>query len=156
MSKDKEKRKQYYLANKARENANAKIWYQKHRESEIAKNAEYRKQNKELFNWYHNKQRFSGLKIFILQRDKNQCLLCDIKEKLVVHHIDGIGYKNNQISNNTVENLITLCRQCHSALHHWQKKNRELKSKEDIVRTLVKPRERHHYGVIRKSFIYGD
>jgi len=40
--------------NKAKENAYSRMWYIKHRESEIEKNREYRKMNKELFDWYHD------------------------------------------------------------------------------------------------------
>jgi hypothetical protein len=130
-------------------------WYLKNRDTELEKNREYRKQNKELFHWYHDKSRFDGLRESILKRDNQKCKLCEAKDRLIVHHIDGNGYTNAKKPNNDLGNLVTLCKQCHSALHHWQKANRKLISSEDIVRTLGKPKERHHYGVDRKSFIYG-
>lgn len=137
------RRKQYYADHKESERKLCHRWYQKHRDSEIQKNTEYRKQNRELFDWYHNKDRFSGLRKVILERDSNQCQICKTLEKLVIHHIDGQGYKsvNKTAVNNDIENLITLCAPCHTALHHWQRQNKQLTSREDIVRTLVKARE---------------
>lgn len=112
-------------------------WYQLHREEEIKKNREYRNQNRELFNWYHNRDRFNGLKYTVLERNKNQCIICGSKNKLVVHHIDGTNYKLGN-ANNTLENLMTVCESCHHEIHWWQKANYNLKSSEDIVRTIRK------------------
>jgi len=114
-----------------------KKWYQKNKKSEIEKNKEYRAMNREMFNWYHNKDRFGGIKDLILKRDNFHCQVCGGEKKICVHHIDGTNYiKKN--ANNGLENLITLCKSCHSKLHWWQRKNYELKSSEDIVRTMAK------------------
>lgn len=124
--------------NKLEENrARNRKWYQKNRESEIEKNREYRKQNRELFDWYHNKERFDGVKEDILKRDDYKCQLCGTTEKLVVHHIDGNNHTSNK-ANNSISNLITFCSSCHNKLHWWQRKNRQLTSIEDIVRTMAK------------------
>lgn len=137
------RRKEYYKDHKTREQGLCKKWYSLNRESEIEKNLEYRKQNRELWEWYHNKDRFNGLKVVILDRDKNQCQVCETTENLITHHIDGAGYKSvsKEKVNNDIGNLITLCSPCHSALHHWQRQKRQLVSREDIVRTLVEARE---------------
>jgi len=134
------RRKQYYKDHKTHEKSLCKKWYQVNRDSEIQKNIEYRKQNRELFDWYHNKDRFNGLKLLVLERDDNQCQICKTQEKLVVHHVDGSGYTSvdKKQMNNDIENLITLCSSCHHKLHWWQRKHRQLKSREDIVRTYVK------------------
>lgn len=42
---------------------------------------------------------------------KNYCELCNSTEYLCVHHIDG----NRQ--NNSLENLITVCKHCHQTHH---------------------------------------
>jgi len=118
-------RQDYYQKNKEREKINCSLWYKNHKESEISKNKEYRKEKKELFNWYHNKDRFDGMREIILARDNNQCQSCGSK-KVVIHHKDGSGIKKNKISgikiNNDLNNLICLCHPCHMKLHHWQKK----------------------------------
>jgi predicted HNH restriction endonuclease len=124
--------------NKLEENrARNRKWYQEHKESELAKNKEYRKQNRELFDWYHNKERFSGIKNDILKRDNHKCKICGGIKQLSIHHIDGINYLKGK-PNNTFDNLITLCNSCHHKLHWWQRKNHDLNSIEDIVRTMMK------------------
>lgn len=137
-NKDKAKkaRAKYYFENKEKEKKKCKEWYNAHRESEIEKNKEYRKQNRELFNWYHNKNRFSGIKEMILVRDGKKCRICENINDLCVHHKDNSG-KTDDI-NNDIKNLITLCRKCHTTLHHWQRKNHILQEDEDIVRTIKK------------------
>jgi 5-methylcytosine-specific restriction endonuclease McrA len=135
----KKQRAEWYLKNRERERKRSDEWYKNHRESEIEKNKEYRKQNKELFNWYHDKDRFNGVRDIILEIDKKQCQLCGTDKKLCVHHIDGSGYTSKKKnSNNDIENLITLCKSCHTKLHWWQRKNRVLTSREDIVRSMAK------------------
>jgi hypothetical protein len=57
----------FHYKNLEAQRLKAKDWYFNHRESEIEKNKEYRKQNKELFNWYHDKNRFDGFKNNILK-----------------------------------------------------------------------------------------
>lgn len=148
------RRSQMYLDNRDSERASCQKWYAQNRESEIKKNSEYRKQNRELFNWYHDKDRFAGMRKFILEQDDSECQTCQSKENLIVHHIDGKGYTNvkKEEMNNDIKNLITLCKPCHSALHGWQKRNRKLKSREDIVRTLGKPKELVSRGRVRHRF----
>lgn len=138
------RRAKHYQEHKERERELCKRWYYNNRESEIEKNRQYRKENKELFDWYHNKDRFNGMRNFILERDNHSCLVCGdngSNSKLTVHHIDGksyaSGFKPNE-ANNSVDNLITLCNSCHHKLHWWQRKNNKLTSIEDIVRTMAK------------------
>lgn len=45
-------------------------------------------------------------------RKKANCTLCNINNDLVVHHID----LNKE--NNSLDNLVVLCRSCHAKLHH--------------------------------------
>ncbi len=55
--------------------------------------------------WTHS------LKKKIKLRDKNQCKLCNKRERLHVHHIDFTK------SNHHPNNLITLCISCHRRIH---------------------------------------
>lgn len=64
-----------------------------------------------------------GLKtlIKVFSKYNYQCHHCFTKEDLTIHHIDGSGRKNEnkkqwKFRNNNPENLILLCRSCHSIL----------------------------------------
>jgi hypothetical protein len=129
------RRAEYYIDHKEEEKRGCQKWYKAHRESEIEKNKEYRKQNRELFDWYHNKDRFNGLREVVFERDEGMCL-CGSKYQLSIHHIDGTGYASvgSFNSNNDVENLILLCNSCHHKLHHYQKRNKKvLKNRHEIA-----------------------
>lgn len=51
-----------------------------------------------------------------LKRDNHSCQFCGEKKMLEVHHVDGEG-ENGQ-NNHDLDNLMTLCRKCHKALHY--------------------------------------
>lgn len=55
----------------------------------------------------------------IKKRDGNACRTCGATENLTIHHID------HDHRNNTPDNLITLCKECHDNLHRKKKKSRE-------------------------------
>lgn len=133
-------RKKYYLDHKNHENENAKKWYQRNRESEIKKNIEYRKNNRSLFDWYHNRDRFSGLRNEIIKRDNNCCRVCSSTKSLSVHHKDSNGQnKPKEQRNNKKNNLITLCHCCHIKLHHWQRRNNLLLlNNQEIIKVVKK------------------
>ena len=54
-------------------------------------------------------------------RDRKKCQRCGGSENLTVHHIKPqIWFKNNpdfKGMKNNLDNLITLCRRCHTELH---------------------------------------
>ena len=64
----------------------------------------------------NNKNRFGGLKFKVLERDRYICQICkkDVSGKglAVVHHKDG------DKQNNTMKNLVTLCKSCHPKIHY--------------------------------------
>ena len=64
----------------------------------------------------NNKVRFGGLRLKVLERDNYLCQHCrkDISAKnmAVVHHINEIK------SDNTMKNLMSLCKSCHNK-HHY-------------------------------------
>lgn len=138
--------------NKAKENAYSQKWYANHREDEVATNKEYRKQNRELFDWYHNKDRFNGVRELVLSRDSHKCQCCGGSDKLVIHHLDSTNYRKGN-ANNGLENLIVLCPSCHSFLHHHQRRNNTKLTREDIVQSLVKAKEvfRNEYPLLRRE-----
>ena len=69
---------------------------------------------------------FGGNRELVLARDAHRCTRCpeDRLSLLVVHHEDGNG-RGALTPNNSIENLVTLCRACH-ARHHskadWSRK----------------------------------
>ena len=81
-------------------------------------------------NWRHGMSRpkLPELRELILKRDNMTCSLCNIKEQmltaknqhvrtnLVVHHIDA------NPKNNVLQNLITVCRPCHTSYHQLAEK----------------------------------
>ena len=61
---------------------------------------------------------FGGRRAEVLERDGHKCADCGQMTGLVVHHIDGQGRPVEPIAkNNSLENLITLCRACHARRH---------------------------------------
>lgn len=63
-------------------------------------------------------EHFAGLREPCLKRDNYQCVKCGNRQQLVVHHKDGKGRPQpEELKNNTLENLETLCRACHMKQH---------------------------------------
>jgi len=64
----------------------------------------------------NNRERFGGNRQHVLNRDDYNCqiCLCDVsgKGKPCVHHLD------KDKTNNSIENLQTLCLSCHAKLHY--------------------------------------
>jgi len=66
--------------------------------------------------------------IFIYERDKRKCTICNSEYDLTVDHIDGKGrnYLNKGLKmNNNPNNLRILCRKCHGSISgklRWAKK----------------------------------
>lgn len=138
-------RDQYWDYYKAKKNNQSKKWYEKNKEYRKEYTKEYREENKSLFHWYKNRDRYAGNRNKVLRRDQNVCVGCGTDHKLHIHHIDGSGaerdYKKGDWKkiNNSMDNLITLCVSCHPKLHAWQKRNKYIcKSIQDIVRTMAK------------------
>jgi len=59
---------------------------------------------------------FDGKRERVLERDNYTCQQCGSSDKLVVHHKDesGRGKRNH---NNSLRNLVTLCKACHVNAH---------------------------------------
>lgn len=63
-----------------------------------------------------NQSAVNYLRPFIAKRDGGVCALCGSTENPEIHHLDGNGMKDD--ANNHPDNLSTLCRECHTAIHH--------------------------------------
>jgi 5-methylcytosine-specific restriction endonuclease McrA len=94
--------------------------YAKHREKYLSRSKKYRTFNQEYYKEFNKEysdlMRFGGNREKVLIRDEYTCQICGSKEKLVVHHIDGTG-RGNEMHNNDLDNLITICRGCHAEIH---------------------------------------
>lgn len=105
--------------------AACKKYYYKNRKYFLEKSLKYQKEHPDAWKKinnkatlkYKNKERFSGLRSFILKRDKKLCTNCGEKKKLIIHHLNGVG-SGSPKPDNRPENLVTLCASCHSTLHH--------------------------------------
>ena len=60
---------------------------------------------------------FSGNREAVLRRDRYACTRCGSTDKLVVHHKDGKGRGYSGLTDNSLDNLQTLCRRCHLTVH---------------------------------------
>lgn len=90
----------------------------KHAERILERAKEHRNTpvHKERIEQSRDQSRFGGLRQLVLKRDGFRCQTCGIPEipntrNLIVHH------KDFNPKNNTIENLITLCRRCHPRKH---------------------------------------
>lgn len=94
----------------------------------VEKIHEWLKSDKERLKRYTTKARdnydFSGNRQKALERDNHTCQRCGTKEDLHVHHIDGNGVNTpREYRNNSLDNLITYCRGCHTLVHHELKRS---------------------------------
>lgn len=97
-----------------------KLDYKKHIDKRKKTTNKWYLNNKEYINELNKKARdikeFGGNRSKVLERDNYQCQICGSKDKLVIHHIDKTG-RGAKEHNNSLYNLITLCRKCHISLH---------------------------------------
>lgn len=67
---------------------------------------------------YNYNYKFNKLWLFqALKRDQNKCTDCSSSESLIVHHVDESRKNGLKSMNNTLSNLLTLCRACHAKAH---------------------------------------
>lgn len=72
--------------------------------------------NKHTWPARRDKFHFGGNRAPALERDGHKCALCSSTKNLVVHHNDKSG-RGAAVHNNTLSNLLTLCRVCHPKVH---------------------------------------
>lgn len=52
-----------------------------------------------------------------LERDNYKCTDCGSENSIIVHHKDESRKRGTKTMNNSLENLVTLCRSCHADIH---------------------------------------
>lgn len=100
-----------------------KAGYDECRQCRLEADARWKAKNPEGKTASNNTNRFGGNRELVIQRDREQCVLCGMtrvahKEKygrdITVDHIDGQGrYTAKDEQNNNLDNLQTLCLPCH-------------------------------------------
>lgn len=78
----------------------------------------------------------------ILERDNNHCMLCHSEERLEVHHN---SYEN--LFNESDDDLVTLCRECHERVTNFQRSKRYSKRihvPEEISTIILRRKEVRH------------
>ncbi len=81
----------------------------------------YQRQTKESRYLIRNREYFSGQRDKVLLRDNYTCQNCGGTKHLTVHHKDGKGRSVVKTDrNNSLRNLITLCRSCHINIHRHE------------------------------------
>ncbi len=123
-TENKEKVREKYLLdykdNRERYVEKAKIYREKNREKINRKRREEYKKNpqkyKDCQKELHDKKYFGGNRETVLVRDDYTCQVCGYnkreKQSICVHHIDW------DKTNNTLQNLTTLCSSCHRTEHN--------------------------------------
>lgn len=82
--------------------------------------------NGDIFIWYGRKNFeisrrnpiYNYLKKSVFERDNNQCIICGDTKEIEIHHIKS--KKNNPELFYKLENVITLCKDCHIKQHQWR------------------------------------
>lgn len=88
-----------------------------HASERLAQTNAWRRRNRMLVEVRRQELRYGGNYLLVIRRDLARCVDCGTTAGLVVHHIDGRAYHNSNNPNNAPDNLVTLCRSCHSKRH---------------------------------------
>lgn len=89
------------------------------------------------YTWKGNgKANYDGNRRKARERDNDTCRICGGNNALTVHHIDGHGL-GNPPCNHALENLITLCKPCHSSITYFIKVSQSI----DTVVALIQEQE---------------
>jgi len=91
------------------------------------------------FGKYILSKRWKILRKKVLSRDNHNCQFCNSKKNLIVHHITY-----NNLYNETLDDLITICSKCHMKFHRENK----MDNIPDFVRVNYYEEERSNLNVI--------
>lgn len=69
---------------------------------------------------YREKKWFDNRRDEVIQRDGGKCVKCGGVKSISVHHKDGKGRGYQGKIDNSLDNLITLCNQCHQQTHRLE------------------------------------
>jgi len=86
----------------------------------------------------NNNYYFGGNRIKVLERDNYTCQVCGKNKEdgkiIVVHHKDETGWaKKKPEKNNSMNNLISLCVQCHMGIHRPSDKVNKLSKHPELL-----------------------
>ena len=71
-------------------------------------------ESKESYKEFLKTKYWNKVRLRVLKRDKNKCTRCGSKKNLQIHHKT---YKNHFRELSHMQDLITLCKDCHSKKH---------------------------------------
>ncbi len=126
----------YKMCKSCKSKRNAE-WNKNHPESVKKSNKKYRSshENKYKYSFYKNKYSKYGigmrsisrlglkLTLEIYDRYNRKCVGCQSESNLTIHHKDGKGRNYTELGlkpNNSIDNLVLLCRKCHGSIHGKQ------------------------------------
>lgn len=98
---------------------------------------------------------FYNIKAYILHRDGYKCKSGRKVKHSKSLHVHHIKHKSNG-GTNTKDNLITLCSDCHNALHHgeFEIKAKYCKTKHATEIGIIKTQIKKHFGKFIETFGY--
>ncbi len=108
----------------------AKKWRKENPEKVKKQKEEWFKKNPKKMAQYRDNQLFGGNSQAVFERDNFECQECGMTQeqhiivfrtRLNIHHKDGNGRRSPN-PNNDMDNLLTMCHDCHTRLHHQLKK----------------------------------
>jgi hypothetical protein len=109
------KKSSYYSRHKEELKMKAKEWSEKNPEARKAINHKYNVGNgKSVYRKWHQIKSYGTGDLVTIE---SRCMGCGLKKDLVVHHADGNNGRNGKTLNNSLDNLVILCRRCHPRFH---------------------------------------
>jgi len=124
----------FYNVNMIKIKINGRIYYyERHKKNGIRKKHEHHKDFK------YKKYRESEKNSFVIEcliRDNYTCQSCGknfLRKSLHVHHKDKMGRTHTNHPNNSLDNLITLCINCHRQQHIQSEKSITIRGKEFLI-----------------------
>ena len=88
--------------------------------------------SKKDYNKYLRSPEWKAKKLLVLERDNYKCQQCGYTNNLHVHHLT---YEN--VTNEQLDDLVTLCKRCHRSEHKKKVKNTKLLLLRPFVHALL-------------------
>ena len=122
--------KEWYQKNKERMKEYHKNYYKKKKSDYIKRDKIQQEKNKIFNKEFREKYGISwrtvkawGINsLSAIERASKKCEICGLeKNNLTIHHKDNKGWNYRQkglAPNNNIENLMVICNNCHTKLHH--------------------------------------
>lgn len=95
---------------------------------------------------YLKTEQFNKIRQEVFSRDNHKCVICGSTENLQAHHLTYIN-----VYQEDTQDLITLCRQCHSIYHAIEKKREAV---EEIYKRKRWNEQSKEYEQIQKEQLY--